>query len=175
MKTAKDIAVIGMYTALLMGAQLVLSGVAGVEVVTVLLLCFCYVFGPYRGIVVATAFSLLRCFLFGFFINVVVLYLVYYNLFALFFGFMGKLTKKRTGIKNLIVATFSAVIFTACFTLLDDIISPIIYGFNRDAAEAYFYASLPVLVPQCICSLLTVGTLFIPLCRLFAKIDTSGY
>ena len=62
MKTAKDIALIGVFTAMLIGGQLVLSGIAGVEVVTVLLLAFSYYFGIIRGLFVANVFSILRCF-----------------------------------------------------------------------------------------------------------------
>ena len=42
MKTTKSIITAGVFTAVLIGAQLALSGVAGVEIVTVLLLSFCY-------------------------------------------------------------------------------------------------------------------------------------
>ena len=76
MITAKKVILPGVFTALLIGAQLVLSGVSGIELVTVLLLTFTYKYGSKQGLLVATAFSLLRCFLFGFFPNVVVLYLV---------------------------------------------------------------------------------------------------
>jgi len=90
MNTAKEIAYCSAAVALLVGGQFLLSGVSGVELVTVLLLVFSYAFGAVRGMAVATAFSLLRTFLFGFFPYVVVLYLVYYNLFALFFGLLGR-------------------------------------------------------------------------------------
>ena len=75
--------------ALLTAVQFALSFVAGVELVTVLLLCFCYVFGIYYGLLTATAFSLVRCVLFGFVPNVVILYLIYYSLFAVLFGRLG--------------------------------------------------------------------------------------
>ena len=40
--------------------------------------------------ITATCFSLLRCLLFGFYPNIIILYLIYYNLFALLFGTLGK-------------------------------------------------------------------------------------
>ena len=80
MKSAKEIIIPAVFTAMLIGVQLVLSGVAGVELVTVLLLTFTYVFGLKQGFIVANAFSILRCALFGFFVNVVLLYLIYFNL-----------------------------------------------------------------------------------------------
>ncbi|MBQ0099874.1 MAG: hypothetical protein KBS91_04955, partial [Firmicutes bacterium] len=97
MKTTKRITVIALYVALLLSAQFLLSGISGVEVVTVLFLSFCFVFGAVNGIIVATLFSIIRCFIFGFYPTVLIVYLIYYNLFALFFGLFGrkKLTKVR--------------------------------------------------------------------------------
>ena len=78
--------------------------------------CFCY--GISHGIAVATTFSLLRCFVFGFQIQVIILYLIYYNLFALFFGWLGAhLTGKNALPETAIVVAF-AVVFTAMFMFL---------------------------------------------------------
>ena len=84
------VAVCAVMTALLLAVQCALSFVAGVELVTAFLLVFCYVFGAKYGMVTATAFSLLRNFIFGFAPDVIVLYLIYFNAFALLFGAMGK-------------------------------------------------------------------------------------
>ena len=77
-------------TALLIAVQYALGFVSGVELVTVLFLSFCYVFGVKCGLLTGIAFSLLRCLLFGFMPNVILLYLIYYSLFALLFGIVGK-------------------------------------------------------------------------------------
>ena len=77
-------------TALLIALQYVLGFVSGIELVTVIFLSFCYVFGVRCGLLTGIAFSLLRCLLFGFMPNVILLYLIYYSLFALLFGFVGK-------------------------------------------------------------------------------------
>ena len=87
---ARMVAVCAVMTALLLAAQCALSLVAGVELVTAFLLVFCYVFGVKYGMITATAFSLLRNFIFGFAPDVIVLYLIYFNAFALLFGAMGK-------------------------------------------------------------------------------------
>ena len=89
MKTLQ-LALCAVMTALLIAVQYVLGFVPGVELVTVFFLCFCYVFGIRCGILTGAAFSLLRCLLFGFMPNIILLYLVYYSLFALLFGFLGK-------------------------------------------------------------------------------------
>lgn len=72
MRTAKEISLISVFTALLIGGQFILSGISGIEIVTVLLLSFSYYFGITRGLFVANAFSLLRCFIFGFFPIVII-------------------------------------------------------------------------------------------------------
>ena len=77
-------------TALLIALQYALGFVSGIELVTVVFLSFCYVFGIRCGVITGVAFSLLRCLLFGFMPNVILLYLIYYSLFALLFGFVGK-------------------------------------------------------------------------------------
>lgn len=87
---ARMVAVCAVMTALLLAVQCALSFVAGVELVTAFLLVFCYVFGAKYGMVTATAFSLLRNFIFGFAPDVIALYLIYFNGFALVFGAMGK-------------------------------------------------------------------------------------
>ena len=171
MNKTKFVVRVAMCVALLIAGQLALSSVSGIEVVTVMLLCFCYCYGVRHGIAIATTFSLLRCFVFGFQINVIVLYLVYYNLFAIFFGWLGaRFTGKNTLLKTVIVVA-SAVVFTALFTLLDDVITPAIYGFNENATRVYFYQSLTAVIPQTICAAVTVSLLFHPLTKVIQKVD----
>lgn len=225
---ASRIALCAVFVALLIAVQYVMSYVPGVELVTVLMLCFCYAAGPVAGMASATCFTLLRCLLFGFVPNVVILYLVYYNLFALLFGFLGKrsappwlslsllaaicvlsayfaaaglpisivyktrakvmlwiifsvaaaitviyavlLVKNRSKKgRELADVTTLAVVCTMCFTLLDDVITPLFYGYTADAAAAYFIASLYVMVAQSVCTLISVLLLFHPLAAVFKK------
>ena len=171
MNKTKFVVRVAMCVALLIAGQLALTSVNGIEIVTVMLLCFCYCYGVRHGIAIATTFSLLRCFVFGFQINVIVLYLVYYNLFAIFFGWLGvRFAGKNTLLKTVIVVV-AAVAFTALFTLLDDVITPIIYGFNENAAKVYFYQSLTAVVPQTICAAVTVSICFHPLTKVIQKVN----
>ena len=156
----------GVYTALLIGAQIVLSGIAGVELVTILLLCFCYRYGAKQGILVATAFSLLRCFVFGFYPNVIVLYLVYYNLFALVIGLLGKRQAGELTIKKHIIVVVVAVLLTISLTLLDDIITPLMLSFTWKQAKVYLLASISTVLPQIVCTLATSILLFRPLTKI---------
>ena len=171
MSKTKFIARVAVSVALLIGGQLALSSVSGVEIVTVMLLCFCYSYGIRYGIATATTFSLLRCLIFGFQVNVIVLYLVYYNLFALFFGWLGRRFSGETSPVKTLIVVACAVVFTVCFTLLDDIITPLIYGFHKNAAKAYFFGSLYAVIPQSICTLVTVTVCFHPLTRVIQKIN----
>lgn len=164
-KTAKDLAFIAVMTALLIAVQLALAMVAGVEVVTVLFLCYCYCFGVRRGMVVATSFSLLRCLLQGFAPNVIVLYLIYFNIFAAVGGILGLCTKGMKDWKRLVLAVICAVAMTVCFSLLDDVITPYFLRYGPNATKVYFYNSLLTMGIQSVCALCTVSLLFLPLTR----------
>lgn len=160
-----------MCVAMLIGGQLALNSISGIEIVTVMMLSFCYCYGIRHGIAIATVFSLLRCFIFGFQINVILLYLIYYNLFAVFFGwlggrFAGKMSPFRT-----IAVVAAAMLFTLFFTLLDNVLTPLIYGFHREAAMAYFANSLYAVIPQLACTMVTVLVCFQPLTKVIKKIN----
>ena len=170
LRGAGYVAVAAVFTALLLGAQYALWFVKGVEVVTVLLLVFSYRFGVRCGVLSAVAFSLLRCLLLGFFPNVVILYLIYYPLFAACFGILGNALRRRADLKTQLLMTVLAVLFTALFTLLDDAVTPLFYGYTKDAALAYFLASLPTMAMQCVCALLTVFLLFRPLMAVLRRV-----
>ena len=171
MNKTKFVVRVAMCVALLIAGQLALSSVTGIEIVTVMLLCFCYCYGIRHGVAIATTFSLLRCFVFGFQVNVIALYLIYYNLFAIFFGWLGaRFTGKNALLKTVIIVA-SAVIFTVLFTLLDDVITPLIYGFSENAAKVYFYQSLTAMIPQTVCTAVTVTLLFHPLTRVIKKVN----
>ncbi|MGN0823590.1 MAG: hypothetical protein ACI4MB_00820 [Candidatus Coproplasma sp.] len=166
---AKDFAIIGVFTALLLGGQFALSFVAGIEVVTVLLLTFAYHFGFRRSLIVANAFCILRCFIFGFFPTVVILYFIYYNLFVLLFAFVGKKFKGRLSAVKLVIIVSTAALANACFTLLDDVITPLFYSFDQAATKAYFIASLYTMATHVVCTIITVTLLFPPLISIFEK------
>ena len=167
-RSAKECAFIAVFVAVLIASQLVLSAIPGVEVVTALFAVYAFSFGYKKSLAVATAFSLLRQMIFGFFPAVLILYLVYYNLFVLAFAFLGK--KIKNPIKGLVIVVASACVLTALFTLLDCVITPLFYSFSAKATKAYFYASLPVMVPQIVCAGISTALLFLPLWRTFGII-----
>ena len=166
----KNVAITAVFTALLLGAQYALWFVKGVELVTLLLLVFSYRFGVKCGVLSAVAFSLLRCFLFGFFPSVILLYLIYYPLFAALFGLLGNVFSRRANFRIILLLTAAAAVCTACFTLIDDVITPLFYGYTRDAALAYFVASLPTMGVQTVCAALSVGLLARPLLSLLNRV-----
>ena len=167
MRTAKEIALIGVFTALLIGGQLALYQVAGVEIVTVLLLSFSYYFGLRTGLFVANAFSILRCLLFGFFPTVIILYLVYYNLFVLVFALLGKKFERKLTLKIHIMLIVVACLMTMLFTALDNVITPLYYGYTLEASKAYALMSLTAVVPQTICAAVTVLLILPVLLRIY--------
>ena len=169
LKSAREIALIAVFVALAIGGQFVLSAIPGIEVVTLLFVTFSYAFGVRRGVLAATAFTLLRNFLFGLFPTAFVLYLIYYNALACAFGIFRRVRFSRVWIKAVLV-TLMACAFTVCFTMLDNLITPLFFGFDKGAWRAYFYASLPVMIPQIICTAVTVGGLFLPLEKVFSLI-----
>ena len=160
-----------MCVAMLIGGQLALSSISGVEIVTVMMLCFCYCYGIRHGIAVATTFSLLRCFVFGFQINVIVLYLIYYNLFAVFFGWLGARFLGEVSFSKTVIVVVTAVVFTVFFTLLDDVITPLMYSFHMNAAKAYFIGSLSAVIPQSVGTVVTVSLCFPPLTKVIKKLN----
>ena len=169
-RTSKEVAVIGLTVALLIAGQFVLSGVKGVEIVTVIFLTFCYCFGAKMGILTATAYSILRCVFFGFFPTVIILYLVYYNLFAIVIGLLRGCLNKTGTVFRLIALSVTAAVLTIFFTLLDTVITPFYFGYTAEATKAYFYASVPVLVSQVVCAIVTVLVMFIPLEKVFRAV-----
>ncbi len=163
--TARDCALIAAVTALLLASQLALSVLPGVELVTALFLSFVFVFGVWRGILVAIAFSFLRCFVFGFYPTVLFVYLIYYPFLAIVFGSLGKAVKPT--LKGLILITGVACLCSVLFSMLDNVITPLWYGYTAEAAKAYFYGSLPFMIPQVVCVGISVSILFFPLYKIF--------
>ena len=210
--TAKHIAVIAMTVALLIGGQFALSFEAGVEVVSLILCVFCVTFGIRDGVVAAVAFSFLRCFVFGFYPTVIVLYMIYYPIFAfvlalygkylnsVFYGKRGtacnsvkennagksscdgvlsdgdlnennsdkksKSSPNRKGNGKKVFAVVVLVIIcaalTASFTMIDNVITPLMLGFGENSARAYFFSSLPTLATHCTCVTISLAALFYP-------------
>ena len=76
---------------------------------------------------------------------------------------------------RIFVLTVAAAAVTACFSLLDDLISPLILGLSARGTRAYFYASLPVMVTQSVCAAVTVALLWYPLSRIFALFSNHRY
>ena len=95
----------------------------------------------------------------------VILYLLYYNLLSLCFGLLGK--KVKAPLKWLPLIVIIACVCTVCFSLIDNILTPLWYGYSKRAAKAYFYASLPFMLPQIVCTAVSVACLFIPLFKIF--------
>lgn len=169
--SAKECAFLAVFVALVIAVQLCFAAIPGVELVTVLFLAYAYVMGAKRGMLAATVFTLLRQFLFGFNPVVFCLYTVYFNGFALLFGTLGR--KWKNSIRALPYLVVFACICTACFTLLDNLLTPLWYAFSKRAFKVYFLASLSVMLPQVLCTAISVFILFIPLQKVFLQAKRS--
>ena len=167
-RLGKDAAYVGVFVALLIASQLVLSPVPGVELVTVLFVTFSFSFGVRKGVLAATVFSLLRQLVFGFYPQVLVLYLCYFNGLTALFGCLGKCWKRTP--KNLFPLTAVACACTAFFTILDNIVTPLWYGYSARVFKLYFYASFSVMIPQIVCTAVSVSLLFLPLTGVFERL-----
>ena len=167
--SAKDCAVVAVFTALVIATQFVLSAVPGVELVTVLFASFSAVFGKGRGAFAGLAFAILRSFIFGFFPTVFILYLLYFPLFAFWTATLNR--KIRTPLKSLVVNLLSACVCTLLFGVLDGCIWALYFGSSIEAAVAYIVASAPFTFIQTGCVAVTVGVLFVPLCSAFRSIN----
>lgn len=163
--TAKECALLAVFVAVVIASQLALSAVPGVELVTVLFVAYSFSVGVKRGMLAATAFSLLRQVIFGFFPVVLVLYLVYYNLLTLAFGLLGG--RIKSPIKSLPWIVVLACMGTVLFSVIDNILTPLWYGYTIQATRVYFLASLPFMIPQVICTAVSVTALFLPLWKVF--------
>ena len=166
LKSAKESAYIAVFVALLIAVQLAFSAIP-VEFVTVFFIAYASVFRWKRAMAVGTVFSLVRQLLFGFFPTVLVLYLLYFNAVALVFG---KWQKPCNKAKNLVFTVLLSCVCTVGFTLLDNVLTPLWYGYAWAATKAYFKASLFFLIPQTIGTGVSVALLFLPLTRVFALI-----
>ena len=167
-QSAKDCAYLAVFVAVVIALQVALSPIPGIELTTVMFTAYSFTQSVKQGIFAATAFSLLRQIVFGFFPVVLILYLVYYNLLAFTFATLGKRIKNP--LKALPLLAVIACVCTACFTLLDNLLTPLWYGYSAQAAKLYFYASLPFMIPQIISSAVSVALLFLPLRQVFQRL-----
>ncbi|MDE6105339.1 MAG: hypothetical protein K2G38_06650 [Clostridia bacterium] len=79
--------------------------------------------------------------------------------------FIAKKFFKKDTTAALKVITFASVgaVCTVLFTLLDDIITPLFFGYSKLTSLAYFYSSFTAMLPQTVCTIVTFTTLFLPL------------
>ncbi len=173
MKSAKEIAYLGLTVALLIGGQFALSMVSGVEVITAIFAVYCFVFGVLRGVTVASVFAIARCLVFGFFPQVVLLYLIYYNLFAVVVGLVGKVIKNKKDIVKIVVLAVTSCILTVCFTAIDNLLNLVILELSPSAFKIYVVQSIPVIIRQIICVAVTLPLLYFPLYKVFSSAYAS--
>lgn len=92
--------------------------------------------------------------------------LIAFNVFVI----LNRVYKRNTG-GLLKVAAFASVaaVCTVVFTLLDDVITPLVSGYTRLSALAYFYTSFTAMLPQVVCTAVTVSALYAPISAALKK------
>ena len=167
-RSAKECAYLALFVALQIAAQLLFSALPGVEIVTLLFISYSFVFGVRRGVLAATAFALLRQAVFGVYPTVLVLYLVYYNGLCALFGGLGHAVKKPLFALWWLVIV--AALCTAVFSMMDNLLTPLWYGYPKEVLRTYFFASFSFMIPQVVCTAITMSALFLPLQKTFSFI-----
>ena len=169
--SAKELARIAVFVAMVIGAQYVFSAVPFVEIVSLLFAAYAYSFGVVRSVAAAVAFALLRQFVFGFFPVVLLLYLIYFPLLCVVFSWLGRC--KISGWKLVAWATLTAVVCTVCFSLLDNLLMAICSLDGKKAVNAYFVASIPFMIGHSLCVGISVAFLFLSLTKLLLFIKKA--
>lgn len=81
-------------------------------------------------------------------------------------------SKRESFLETATVAAIAAAL-TVCFTLLDDLITPLMMGYSKEAAAGYFYGGFLAMIPQTVCAVVSVSALYMPLKRLFLMIKSK--
>lgn len=77
--------------------------------------------------------------------------------------------KAKSDILKVVLIASAGAVMTASFTLLDDVITPLFWGYTRLTALAYFYSSFTAMLPQIVCTVVSVCTLFLPMTAAMKK------
>lgn len=164
----KNIVIVALFVALLIAFQVALSWLNGIELITVMLASIAFYYGIKIVLSTVNIFLVVRSLIFGFFPSVMMLYFVYYNLFILCFGLIGKKAERKLSKRSYILSILMSVVMTIMFTALDNAITPLWYAFDWTATKAYWIFSLTAVVPQVICSLATMIIIFPILIKVYS-------
>lgn len=130
----------------------VFSVVAPLLLLFVAILClYNAICGVPISLIFQTRVSIMLWILFGICISILISYI------------FARLVSRNEKAKEISIIVAMAVCCTVMFTLLDDVITPLIYGYSLDVAIGYFYASFLALLPQTISVYISVVILFYPL------------
>lgn len=169
----RDITTTAVFVAILIVSQVALSAINGIELITVLLASFVFCYGFRLGFSTVNSFILIRCAIYGFYPSVMLLYITYYNLFALVVGFIGSKSRHKLARKSFAASLIAIIVLVLMFTVLDDIITPLYYSLNWVMTKSYWMMSLTAVIPQEICAILTMIFLFPILVKTFTQLSYS--
>ena len=163
--TVKDIATIGVMTALIEAAKWALQGIANVELVTLLFMVFAVTYGL-KTCIVSLIFTGIETLIWGPHIWVI-MYLYIWPLLILIAYFMGK-----KGLPD-----FTFVFLSGFYGLFFGMICAVPYLFfgGLKVAISWWIAGIPFDILHCISNIILALVLFKPLRRALTKIIATPY
>jgi hypothetical protein len=156
---SKRITLTATLAASITAGKFALSWLPNIEIVTLLICLYAVVFGLRTAFPAVTVFCLVEGFLFGFSVYLI-LYLVYWNMLALFAALLAAKTKKA------LFFTAYAVLMTVFFGVLSTALETLFFS-AASAAWRYFvlryFYGIPFFVTQIICNAVLFPAAFAPL------------
>lgn len=152
---------VAVYIGAVFNRKRVMNGVALIGLVLVAAACAYFaVRGVPVSIMYQASVSIMLWALFGLCLALIVLHIVL------------SLVPMGSAAKEIAVVTSLAVVCTVLFTLADDVITPLIYGYGFDVAVGYFYSSFTVLLPHAVSVALSALVLYYPLKKAMLAVNT---
>ncbi len=176
--TAIYIALVAMFSAMLLGGKMALVSIPNVEVVTIITAVCAYVWGLWIAMPMTIVGILVQIAIFGF--NTWVLeYFIHWPIVSVLFAFLGKI-KFKNRVTEVVAATSVAVVITALFGVMTSIVDTLLafsstVGFKIVVDDfwqrfAILYArGIVFFVIHVCCNLVLFSTAFVPLCNINRK------
>lgn len=182
--TAKYVALVAMFSAVIIGGKMALVTIPNVEVVTIFTAVCAYVWGLGVAMPVTVVTILVQIPIFGF--NTWVLeYFIHFPLIAVLYALLGKI-RFANAKSEVFFATLTAVVITALFGVMTSIVDTCLafsqaQGFKFVVDDfryrfAVLYArGIVFFVVHVVCNLVLFATAFLPVCKINRKAKTRFF
>ena len=173
--TAIYVALIAMFSAILVGGKMALVSIPNVEVVTIITAVCAYVWGLWIAMPVTVVGILVQIPIFGF--NTWVLeYFIHWPIVAILFAVLGKVKFKNRAIE-VVAATSVAVVMTTLFGVMTSIVDTFL-AFSSTAGfkividdfwqrfAVLYVRGIVFFIVHIVCNLVLFSVAFVPLCNI---------